>query len=501
MDGGAPLLEVRAISKGFPGVTALERVSLTLGRGEVLAVIGENGAGKSTLMKVLAGVHAPDSGTITLAGRAVSVGSPREAVALGIALIHQELCLAENLSAGANVFLGREPARFGRIDHGRIAREAGALLASLGASFGPQASVAGLAVGERQLVEVAKALSVDARVLIMDEPTSSLGARETEELFRTVRALAARGVSVLYVSHRLGEVEQLADRVLVLRDGRNAGELPRQAIAHEAMVRLMVGRDLAVAQRAPRAPDGGGAAALVVRGLVSGAHPAQPLDLELRPGELVGIAGLVGAGRSALLEAIFGVGPRLAGEVEVRGRVVGRDPRSAIAAGLALVPEDRVASGLFLDWGVPENLSIAHLRSIARAGRIDRAAEARLEAAAVSSLGIRAVPGQPVGLLSGGNQQKVVLGKWLATDPAVLLLDEPTRGIDAGARGEVYALLERLAAEGVAVLFASSEMEEILALPDRVLVMHEGRIAGELSRALLSEQTVMRLATGSEAAA
>ena len=495
-----PLLEVRGLCKEFPGVRALRDVELALARGEILALVGENGAGKSTLLKILAGIHPPDAGELRIDGRPVSFSGPRAAADAGVALIHQELCLATNLDAAGNVYLGREPARAGRLDRAAMRRGAGDLLRSIGAGFGPDAATADLSVGQQQLIEIAKALAIDARVVIMDEPTSSLTSREAEELFRVVRELASRGVGIVYVSHRLGEVRALADRVVVLRDGRNAGELAGESIEHDALVRLMVGRDVEVrARRARTVAPGAAGRGLSVRGLATAAHPSCRIDLEVDAGEIVGLAGLVGAGRTELLRAIFGVERPLAGEVRVAGQRVPPDPRAAIAAGLALVPEDRKGLGLFLDWGVVENVSLAVLSRLGARGRLERAAEAELARGLAERLRLKAAPGQPVGLLSGGNQQKVVLGKWLASAPRVLLLDEPTRGIDVGARAEIYQALERLAAEGVAILFVSSEMEEVLTLADRVLVLHEGALAGALARDELGEEAVMDLATGGRA--
>ncbi|MDA1265385.1 MAG: sugar ABC transporter ATP-binding protein [Planctomycetota bacterium] len=493
------LLCVRGISKRFVGVQALADVDLTLARGEVLAVIGENGAGKSTLMKILAGLQSPDRGTLEVDGAPATLANPRAAAAAGIALIHQELCLATNLDVDANVFLGREPNRGGRIDRATIRARSTEILQRIGATFAADAPTASLSVGQQQQVEIAKALAVDARVLIMDEPTSSLSARETADLFRIVRELRASGVSVVYISHRLSEVIELADRVSVLRDGRNAGELAREEITHDAMVRLMVGRDVSLSERvsARRA----GAAVLKVEGLRTSAWPAESVDLEVYPGEIVGVAGLVGSGRTELLRAIFGVEAAVAGTVAVEGAQLPGDVVRSVAAGLGLVPEDRKGLGLFTEWTVPWNVSLANLAEVATRGRIDRGAEAELAARFGDQLTVKAGAGQVAGMLSGGNQQKVVLAKWLATGPKVLLLDEPTRGIDVGARQEIYQLLEKLARAGLAILFVSSEMEEVLALPDRVLVMHEGRLAGQLDRSELSEQAVMTLATGGSGAA
>jgi ribose transport system ATP-binding protein len=506
----APILEARGLTRSFPGVRALRGVNLTLGRGEVLAVIGENGAGKSTLMKILAGVQSPDAGEIRIDGQPAHLGSVPAALRHGIALIHQELNLADNLDVGANIFLGREPRRLGFIDHARIREEARRCLDRVGLDLDPATPVHQLPIGRQQMVEIAKALSVQARVLIMDEPTSSLTGHEAAALFRVIRELSRDGVSIIYISHRLGEVRELAHRVVVLRDGENAGELRDTAITHAAMVRLMVGRDVSQfyqrSHGAAAAPPPGAAPAppaLAVRGLRTAAHPAHPLDFEVRAGEVVGIAGLVGAGRTEVLQSLFGVVPAAGGELFVQGqpRTI-RSPRDAIRSGLALVPEDRKQQGLLLGMAVRENLSLASLERDQRHGFLSRRHERDLSARLIRQLGVKTPDDrQVVQFLSGGNQQKVVLGKWLALEPRVLLLDEPTRGVDVGAKAEIYAILDDLARRGVAVLFVSSEMEEVLGLSDRALVMHEGRLAGELRRNQLSEEAVMHLATGGAAAA
>jgi ribose transport system ATP-binding protein len=491
-----PRLEVRSLTKRFPGVLALRDVGLELNRGEVLAVIGENGAGKSTLMKILAGVQTSDSGVILIDGQPVQIDSVQAAGRLGIALIHQELNLADNLSVAANIFLGREPRRFGLIDERRMERDAGPMLAQVGLDCRPRTVVRSLSLGRQQMVEIAKALSVGARVLIMDEPTSSLSQHETEQLYRVVKDLRGRGVSVLYISHRLGEVEELADRVLVLRDGRNAGELSREEINHDNMVRLMVGRE--IAQLYQRPPRPAGQPVLDVSRLRTPAYPRHELNFTVRAGEMLGVAGLVGAGRTELLRVLFGIDRALEGEIRVGGEPVKwRSPADAIAAGLALVPEDRKHQGVILEMAVRENLSLASLRRDANNGFLNRVKEEETVANGICELRVKTpTDRQLLQHLSGGNQQKVVLGKWLAMRPRLLLLDEPTRGIDVGAKQEVYRLMEELAKQGVAILFVSSEMEEILRMSDRVLVMHQGRIAGELARPELSEKAVMQLATG-----
>ena len=504
MTNGPLLLEVRDVSKGFPGVRALTNVSLSLGRGEVLAVIGENGAGKSTLMKILAGIQRPDSGQVLVDGRPVTSDSVQAAMRLGIALIHQELNLADNLSIGANIFLGREPRNaLGLIDRKAIDRDSRGVMERVGlGDYSPRTVVGTLTIGRQQMVEIAKALSTEARVLIMDEPTSSLTAHESEQLFRVVRDLRSKGISVVYISHRLGEVKELADRVVVLRDGKNAGELPREDVSHDRMVKLMVGRDLSqFYQRTIHPP---GEPVLEVRRLRTPAHPRQELSFTVRAGEIVGLAGLVGAGRTEMLQTVFGVTPAAGGEVSVAGTTMTpRTPMEAIEAGIALVPEDRKQQGLVLEMSVRHNASLPSLRRTARTGGfLNRPAERDLAGETVRKLNVKTPSDlQVCQFLSGGNQQKVVIGKWLAMAPRVLLLDEPTRGIDVGAKQEIYRLMENLASNGVAILFVSSEMEEVLGMSDRALVMHEGRITGELQRHELSEEAIMHLATGRPAAA
>ncbi len=496
-----PLLQVRGIGKSFPGVRALNEVDLSVGHSQVLGLIGENGAGKSTLMKILAGVQPPDEGQILIEGQVVTIDSTREALSLGIALIHQELNLATNLSVGANVFLGREILRKGLIDDARINQKSRKYLEMVGLEVDPSTLLGDLTIGKQQMVEIAKALSVDARVLIMDEPTSSLSQTETECLFKVIKDLRERGVSVIYISHRLGEVKELSDHVTVLRDGENAGELARDEINHDAMVRLMVGRDLS-GHFAKEQRDQGDAV-LEVQDLRTPAHPLHALNFSLHSGEIMGVAGLVGAGRTEMLETLFGATPAVGGVIKVAGHeVVIGSPFTAIEAGMVLAPEDRKQQGLVIDMSVRENMSLAALRRDRRKwGFLDFDKESDIAKEMIKSMRVK-TPGddQVVRYLSGGNQQKVVLGKWLAMKPRILLLDEPTRGIDVGAKREIYGLMEELAQSGVAILFVSSEMEEVLGMADRALVMHEGRITGELSREELTEEAVMQLATGREQA-
>ncbi|MFN3240334.1 MAG: sugar ABC transporter ATP-binding protein [Planctomycetota bacterium] len=493
----AARLQARGVRKAFPGVRALDGVDLSVHAGEVVALVGENGAGKSTLMKVLAGLHRPDQGEVLLDGRPVTLLDPLDALRRGIALIHQELSLCDNLTVSAAMFLGAELRRGPFLREREMAAVTREWLGRLGLDVDPRALVSSLRMGQRQLLEIARALRAEARVLIMDEPTSSLTETEAERLFEVVRELRAQGVGIVYITHRLGEIEQLADRVVGLRDGRNSGELGRDEICHDRMVALMVGRELSGAARSPHPP---GEPVLQARGVRTAMFPAASVDLELRAGEVVGIAGLLGSGRSELLRALFGVDARLAGDVRIGDdQLPPADVGAAVQRGLALLPEDRKQEGLVVSMAVRENLSLPTLR---RRGRwLDRAYERALSRDSIAQLGIACSGGEQVaGSLSGGNQQKIVLGKWLAAAPRVLLLDEPTRGVDVGARAEIYRRLDELAAEGLAVLFVSSELDEVLQLADRVLVLRDGAVQGELRSAQRTEERIMMLATGAQRA-
>ncbi|MFM1873460.1 MAG: hypothetical protein RL398_2882 [Planctomycetota bacterium] len=493
--GAAPLLVAEGIEKAFPGVRALRGVTLRVDRGEVVALVGENGAGKSTLMKVLAGVHRPDAGNLALQGARVEFRSPSDALRAGVALIHQELSLCDNLTVVEGLYLGAELRRGPFLRRAAMREEARRWLDAVGLAVSPDAQIAALSPGQRQLLEIARALRAEATLLIMDEPTSSLTQVEAARLFEVVRELRVRGVGIVYITHRLGEVLELADRIVGLRDGQTSGEISAVGATHEAIVGLMVGRRLSAATRVAHEP---GDVVLAVHGVRTAAFPAAQADFVVRAGEVVGIAGLLGAGRTELLRALFGVDRRIAGRVEVGGvEVPDAGPRAAAARGLALLPEDRKHQGVLLEFSVAWNLSLPTLAE--RGLRIDGRYEAELAARSIRDLGIAASgPQQRTGDLSGGNQQKVALGKWLAAAPKVLLLDEPTRGVDVGARAQIYALLHELAGKGMAVLFASSELEEVLALADRTLVMRQGRIAGELARDRMSEAAIMMLATTTE---
>ena len=494
---------MRKIEKRFPGVHALKGVDLSVDAGEVVALLGENGAGKSTLMKVLGGVHQPDSGEVLIDGEPVHITSVSDATRYGIAFIHQELNVLDNLDVAANVFLGREPVRGGPlrlVDTRRMREETRRHLARLGLEIEPDTPLSRLSIAQQQMVEIAKALSQDARILIMDEPTSSLTLSETARLLEVVKELRAQGVGVIYISHRLGEVKEIADRAVVLRDGANAGELAREEIDHDRMVRMMVGRDI---QSFYQHPEGEKEPRyFVVESLRTARYPGKRVSFDVGRGEILGLAGLVGSGRSEVASALFGVEPALEADVRLGGEPVRlRSPHDAIRRGIYLVPEDRRAAGLVTDMAVRENVTLPSLERYASALLISfgREREAAKEVCTRLNVKTPSVEARAANL-SGGNQQKVVLAKWLSLDPRVLIFDEPTRGVDVGAKAEIYALLRGLAEGGVAVLMISSDMEEILHVSDRVAVMHEGSITGVLGRSECTEENIMRLAVGRQAA-
>ena len=500
------MLEAVAVGKSFPGVQALDGVSLAVAPGEVVSVVGENGAGKSTLMKILAGVQSPDVGTLRLDGQDVRFADVDTAQQAGIVLIHQELNLAESLDVAANIYLGREPRTGGLLNlvSSRIYDDAEVFTRRLGLDCSSRTRVSSLSLGQRQLVEIARALSLKSRYIIFDEPTSSLTERETARLFDVVRALKADGVGVLYISHRLHEVRELSDRVVVLRDGKNAGDLRRDEITHQALVQRMVGRELKqFFHRQHRAgTDDSKAGPLVeVRDLRWSPTQRAGISFEVRAGEIVGMAGLMGAGRTETAEALFGLRHRLSGTIRIAGREIApKSPHEAVEEGVALVPEDRRAQGLVIDFSIRENISLPSLERMQRYSLVDRRAEAALASESCARLAVRTTDAEKaVGLLSGGNQQKVVLAKWLARSPKLLILDEPTRGVDVGAKADIYALMDQLAGQGTAILMISSDLEEIMGVSDRVLVMHEQHLAGELPREQLSEQAIMHMATGGTA--
>ncbi|MGE5507923.1 MAG: sugar ABC transporter ATP-binding protein [Chitinophagales bacterium] len=491
------VLHMEHISKSFPGVQALDDVSLDVRSGEVLALVGENGAGKSTLIKILSGVHPRDAGQITLRGRRVDLDSPHQAQQLGISTIHQEFNLVPTLTVAENIFLGREPeARRGLIDRARLERESRQLLQELEVELDPRAKVRNLSVAQRQVVEIAKALSLRAELIIMDEPTSALTERETLTLFRMMQSLRSRGAAIIFISHRLEEVLAVSDRITILRDGRNVGTVVTAESSREAIVALMVGRTLTDEAR-PVAGRRLSRPLLEVKGL-STSILLREVSFTLHRGEILGFAGLMGAGRTEVARAIFGVDHPTAGEILLDGKPVAfRSPRDAIQHGLGFVPEDRKLQALLLRMTVRENISLAGLASLDRWGFVDRGQERTRVREYVDRLGIR-TPSleQRTANLSGGNQQKVVIAKWLFTHPRILILDEPTRGIDVGSKQEIHQLIRSLAEQGVSLIVISSELPEILALSDRVAVMHEGRLTGILERAEASPERIMSLATG-----
>jgi rhamnose transport system ATP-binding protein len=492
-----PVVRLERVSKSFGATRAVDRVDLDLAAGEVHGLIGENGAGKSTLMRVLAGFHPDYGGSIALGGRPVRITHPRQARSLGIALVHQELSLLPELTVAENIFLGREP--YGRlpgfISRRAAERPAAALLAGLGIGLGPAVTVERLSIAERQLVEIAKGVSLDPRVLILDEPTSSLTYQETSELFRVIAGLKQKGTAIVYISHKLDEIFATSDRVTVLRDGARVATAPTADWTEARLVNAMVGRDLSALF--PHHPTPPGAARLEVRGLERrGAFRA--VSLTVRSGEIVGLYGLIGSGRTSLAEALFGLAPADAGEIRVDGRPVAvRSPGRALGHGIAMAPEDRRARGLVPMLSVRTNLSLSALKALCRFGFVDRERERGRVARLIDGLMIRAAsPAQEVANLSGGNQQKVVLGRSLMVGPKILVLDEPTRGIDVVAKAEVHGTIDRLAREGLAVLLISSELPEILGMSDRVLVMRDGGLAGEVERAAATEEILVGLAAG-----
>jgi ribose transport system ATP-binding protein len=488
-----------AVSKQFPGVTALDRVDFHVAAGEIVGLVGENGAGKSTLMKILGGIHRADSGTIALDGVPVVLHGPADAARLGVGIIHQELEVVETLDVAGNVFLGREPHWAGPLrllDRRRMEADAKRHLARIGAQISPHAIVRTLSTAQQQFVAIARALSMNARLLVLDEPTASLGSSEAERLFAVLQDLRSSGTAIVYISHRLKEIEALANRAVVLRDGRNAGVLHRGEITRDRLVQLMVGR--AIEGGGPRQAVGTGIreARFQIDRVRTRRYPLAEVSLAVNGGEVLGVAGLIGAGRSELAEAICGVAGLVSGRVLLDGQPLALDsPRDAVRAGICLVPEDRRGRGIIAAMTVRDNLTLPALRSYARLGLVKRSAETRAAEDAATALTVRASSIEaPVATLSGGNQQKVVLGKWLALQPRVLIFDEPTQGVDVGAKTEIHRLIRRLADGGAAVVMISSDIEEIVAESDRVAVMHEGRITGILDRSSSTPESIMQLA-------
>lgn len=499
------LLDVSQVSKSFPGVRALDRVRLEVGRGEVHALLGENGAGKSTLIKILSAAHAADEGVVTFDGQPLDVrDTPLRRQQLGIATIYQEFNLFPELSVAENIFLGREPRRLGLIDWRRLRADAAALLGELGLPLDPDAPVSRLTVAEQQMVEIAKAMTLNARLIIMDEPTAALSSREVDRLHAIIADLKARGVSVIYVSHRLAEVKAMCDRYTVMRDGRYVASGEVADVEIDDMVRLMVGRSVEFVRRARSGPPG----PVVLK--VETVTPKRPrlaapgylkdICLEVRAGEIVGLAGLVGAGRTDLARLIFGADAIGSGSIQLDDKPLKlRSPRDAIRAGVMMVPEDRKQQGCFLDHSIRRNLSLPSLKPLSRLGQwIDERAERNLVETYRQKLRVKMASQEtPIGKLSGGNQQKVLLGRSMALAPRVLIVDEPTRGIDIGAKAEVHQVLSDLAAQGVAILVISSELAEVMAVSDRIVVFREGVVVADLDGGTATEEGLMAyMATG-----
>jgi ABC-type sugar transport system ATPase subunit len=494
MNTAAPLLEMRGIVKSFPGVQALRGVDLTLQPGEVLALLGENGAGKSTLMKVLGGAHRADSGTIVIGGQETQFHNPQDSRRAGVAVIYQEFNLVPGLTAGENIFLGQEQTRGGFIARRQERQRATELFRRLGVAIDPETPCRRLTTAQQQLVEIAKALAFDARIIVMDEPSAALTSHEVERLFVIIRDLRQQGIGVVYISHRLDEIFRIADRVTVLRDGTNVGGRPIAEFTRQQMIELMVGRELK--EEFPRRSVTPGATRLKVSGLRRG-RMVRDVSFEVRRGEILALTGLIGAGRTETVRLIFGADAREGGEIQLDGKPLrGHSPREAIRAGLGLLTEDRKLQGLVLGHSVRDNFGLPNLDWLSIGGFVRRRREREEFARYVTTLRIN-VPHQeqPARHLSGGNQQKVVLAKWLARHCEVLIFDEPTRGIDVGAKYEIYLLMNELAAQGKSILMISSEMPEVLGMADRILVMHDGRITGEVTEvAKATQEQLMQLA-------
>ena len=488
------LLQLNKISKSFGPVQALSGVDFELDAGEVVGLIGENGAGKSTLMNLLGGMLEPTSGTISLDGQSVKITDAISAAQRGISFVHQELNLLDNLDIAGNIFLGREPRRRGCIDERKLAEMTAPLLEQLGLDITPHQSLAHLTNGQKQLVEIAKALSMDARILILDEPTSSLTIQETDTLLSLVENLRERGMAIIFITHRLTEIERVADRVVALRDGELAGHLTREETNRDAMISLMIGRDLSEVY--PVLPTEIGEPVLSINEVTTQRWPAGGASFEIRAGEILGLAGLVGSGRSELAQAVFGVDESPSGTITVSGETLKRgDINDAINHGVFLAPEDRKASGLVLEMSVRENMTLNSMSRFNRRSRIDFKKEKAQTEEWRQQFSVKAPDvEQAVGDLSGGNQQKVVLAKWMTLGPKVMIFDEPTRGIDMGARHEIYQTMVDLAKTGCAILMISSDMEELLGMSHRIAVMCEGHLTGILEPAELSEESIMKLA-------
>ena len=495
---GNVLLEMRDIGKSFPGVRALEGVHLAIREGQVHALLGENGAGKSTLIKILSGAYRKDEGQIFFEGKPVEIHGPHDAQALGISTIYQEFNLARDLSVAENVYLGHLPIRGMTVDWGAVKAGTQEILDRLGVTFSADARISALSVAEQQLVEIAKALNRKTRILVMDEPSALLGEKDLENLFRVVRSLQAQGIGVIYISHRLREIFEIADEVTILKDGRYIATHAVADVTMDDLVKLMIGRDLKDVFPKRDVPPGD---VLLEVSNLSQAKLLRDISFQLRAGEIVGFAGIVGSGRTELARAIFGADP-CSGEMKIAGqRYRPHSPSEAIRSGVALVTEDRKAQGLFLKLSVRVNTTISGLKALTRGGLIQFARELALVRRMIVDLSIKTPsPSFLVVNMSGGNQQKVVLARWLSVGTRIFMMDEPTRGIDVGSKSEIYQIMDKLTRQGVGILMISSELPEVLGMSDRIMVMRQGRIMKELSRAEASEEAIMQYAVGSAGA-
>jgi rhamnose transport system ATP-binding protein len=498
MQQAEPIVVLSQITKQFGSIQALRGVDLRLFPGEVHALAGENGAGKSTLVKILAGIYRPDTGVVKVAGEVVHLRSPIQSQALGIAVVHQEPMLFPDLDVAENIFIGRHPRdRFGRVDWKRIYLEVDQLLASLNVPLNSHTPVQGLSIADQQLVEIAKALSLNARVLVLDEPTAALSGREVKELFAIVNSLRERDVAVLFVSHRLEEIFEIGDRITILRDGAHVLTAPVSEMTTETIIKYMVGRDLSALF--PKGEVNIGEVVLDVKHL-SRRGVFEDVNFQLHKGEILGFAGLVGAGRTEVARVLFGIDQPDQGEIVLKGQSVHiNSPGTAMHQGIAYVPEDRHLHGLVMDFSISSNMTLPILKQVSVLGMLSSRREKKIADDYSSRLQVRSAGvNQLVKSLSGGNQQKVVLSKWLATHPSILILDEPTRGIDIGAKAEVHRIISDLATDGLAIILISSELPEVLAMADRVMVMHEGRVTGTFTRSEASQEAVMYAATGQD---
>jgi ribose transport system ATP-binding protein len=489
------MLQAIGLTKRYGGVAALQNVNLEVRPAEVIGLIGENGAGKSTLIKTLCGLVQPDAGQMLWDSKPATGLNPKASEKLGLGVIHQERHVLDNLTVAENLFLGREPKKGFLVDNAKLIHDAQKALDWMGLDIKANALGSTLSNAQKQLIEIARALTLEARLIIMDEPTSSLSAGETEKLLGVVLELKNKGVAIIYVSHRLNEIKQIADRVVGLRDGQNAGELTKEEISTDSMVRLMVGRNLL---KIPKAPSNPGVARLVVKDLRTRRYPDASVSFTVHAGEVVGFAGLVGSGRTEIVRALFGVDRPLSGEITIDGKPVkAGQPSSAIQQGILLAPEDRRNQGVLLDLSVEKNINLPSVPRLGSSPLVDEKSSRQRAESQKTSLAVKcATIDAPVSSMSGGNQQKVVLAKWLAMKSSCLILDEPTCGIDVGARAEIYDIMKKLADQGTALLMVSSDMEEVMAQSDRILVFSQGHLAGELSREEATEEAIMKLAVG-----